>query len=129
MHLHALVAQRAGEGIVLFVRLLRPHHIVEQQLADVPRDQPGQLKPWPVDDGLAELADLGLHAEGHDCSRGPPACWPVAVAVIAAASWPLPEALWPWPAPWPLPAVPPGTAALYGLPAGYSMGVTGDSPY
>jgi len=38
---------------------------VEEQLADVPRGQPGQLEPGPVHDHLAERADLGLDAEAH----------------------------------------------------------------
>src|SRR6185312_12166025 len=42
-----------------------PQHVVEQQLADVPRGQPGQLEPGPVHDHLAERPDLGLDAEAH----------------------------------------------------------------
>ncbi len=55
---HALVAERLGERVVLLLGLLGPHHVVEQQLAHVPRGQPGQLKPGPVHDDLAQLAYL-----------------------------------------------------------------------
>ena len=52
---HALVAKRLGERVVLLLGLLGPQHIVEQQLADVPRGQPGQFQAGPVHDDLAEL--------------------------------------------------------------------------
>src|SRR5258705_5504823 len=57
--------EHAGEGVLLFHGPPDPQHVVEQQLADVPRGQPGQLEPGPVHDHLAERADLGLDAEAH----------------------------------------------------------------
>jgi hypothetical protein len=53
MDLDALVPEGLGEGVVLLLGLLSPHHIVEQQLADVLGGEPGQFQPGPVDDGLA----------------------------------------------------------------------------
>ena len=58
VHPDAAVAQRLGEHVVLFPGLLGPHHVVEQQLADVLRGEPGQLQPGPVDDRLAQLPDF-----------------------------------------------------------------------
>ena len=58
VHLDALVPQGLGKGVVLLLGLGCPHHVVEEQLADVVGGQPGQLEPRSVDDGLAELADL-----------------------------------------------------------------------
>jgi len=55
---HALLAERLGERVVLLLGLGGPEHVVEQQLADVPRGQPGQLQARPVHDDLAELARL-----------------------------------------------------------------------
>ena len=66
VHQHPPVAQRLGEYVVFFLGLLRPHHIVEQQVADVLRGQPGQLKSGPVHDHLPELPDLRLHGQAHD---------------------------------------------------------------
>ena len=62
---HPLVPQGLGEGIVLLLGLGRPHHVVEEQLADVVGGQPGQLEPGSVEDGLVELADLGVDVERH----------------------------------------------------------------
>jgi hypothetical protein len=58
VHLHAPAAQRLGEGVVLLPGPARPQHVVEEQLADVPGGEPGQLETRPVHDDLPELADL-----------------------------------------------------------------------
>jgi hypothetical protein len=58
VHLHVLVAKDLGEHVVFFLGLGRPQHIVEQQVPDVLRGEPGQLQARPVDDGLPQLADL-----------------------------------------------------------------------
>ena len=58
MDLYALVPESLGEGVVLLLGLLRPHHVVEQQLADVLGGEAGQFEPGSVDDGLAQLADF-----------------------------------------------------------------------
>jgi hypothetical protein len=69
VHLNAPGAEHRGEGVVLLLGPAGPEHVVEEQLADVPRGQPGELEPRPVHDHLAERADLGLDAEAH---RRPP---------------------------------------------------------
>jgi hypothetical protein len=51
-----LVAEGLGEHVVFFLGLLGPQHVVEQQLADVLRGEPGQLDAGPVHDGLPQLA-------------------------------------------------------------------------
>jgi hypothetical protein len=56
MHPNAPGLQHPGKGIVLLLGPPGPQHVVEQQLADVPRGQPGQLQAGPVHDDLAELA-------------------------------------------------------------------------
>jgi hypothetical protein len=43
-------------GVVLFLGPLGPQHVVEEQLADVPRGQPGRFQAGTVHDDLAELA-------------------------------------------------------------------------
>src|SRR6185312_10074394 len=58
-------SEHAGERVVLLPGPPGPQHVVEQQLADVPRGQPGQLEPGPVHDHLPERPDLGLDAEAH----------------------------------------------------------------
>ncbi len=58
VHLHSLVAEGLGEGIMLLSRLLGPHHVIEEQIADVVRGEPRELQPRSVDDGSAKLADL-----------------------------------------------------------------------
>ena len=58
MDLRTLVPEGLGEGIMLLSRLLGPHDIVEQQLADVLWSQPGELEARTMDDGLAELTHL-----------------------------------------------------------------------
>ena len=50
---YPFVPESLGEGVVLLLCLLRPHHVVEEKLADVLRGQPGELEPGPVHDGLA----------------------------------------------------------------------------
>jgi hypothetical protein len=65
VNLHALVPKHLGEGVVLLLGPLGPEHVVEEQLADVPRSQPGQLEAGPVHDDLAKLADLRLDVEVH----------------------------------------------------------------
>jgi hypothetical protein len=57
--------EHVGKRVVLLLGPPGPQHVVEQQLADVPRGQPGQLEPGPVHDHLAERADFGLDAEAH----------------------------------------------------------------
>jgi hypothetical protein len=52
MHLHTALAQRLSEHVVLFLGLLRPQHVVEQQPADILRGEPRQLRAGPVDDDL-----------------------------------------------------------------------------
>ena len=71
MDVDALVSQRLGEGIVLLFGLLRPQHVVEEQLADVLRGEARQLESRTVEDGLAELADLRVDTKGHRSSS----CW------------------------------------------------------
>jgi hypothetical protein len=66
VHRDAALAQRLGEDVMLLLGPPGPHHVVEQQLADVLRGQPGQLQARPVHDDLAELSHLGLDAERHD---------------------------------------------------------------
>jgi hypothetical protein len=58
VHLHAPVPEDLGEHVVFFLGLAGPQHVVEQQLADVLRGEPGQLKARPVNDGLPQLAYL-----------------------------------------------------------------------
>ena len=68
VHVDALVPQGLGEGVVFLLGLLGPHHVVEEQLADVLRREPGQLQTRPVDDGLAELAHLRVDTKRHSGS-------------------------------------------------------------
>ena len=58
VHLHAMVAEDLGEHVVFLLGLSRPQHVVEQQVADVLRGEPGQLQARPVNDGLPQLAHL-----------------------------------------------------------------------
>ena len=60
MDLHALAAERLGEGVVLLLGPAGPEHVVEEQLADVTRGEPGELEPGPVHDDLPELTYLEL---------------------------------------------------------------------
>ncbi len=65
MHGHTAVPQRLHETVVLLLGSLRPHHVVEEQPADVLRGQPGQFKTGPMHDDLAEPAYFRMHAESH----------------------------------------------------------------
>jgi hypothetical protein len=65
VHPHPPAPERLGEHVVFFLGLGRPHHVVEQQVADVLRGQPGQFQSGPVHDHLPELAYLRLHGQGH----------------------------------------------------------------
>ena len=58
VHLHAPAAERLGERVVLLPGPARPQNVVEEQLADVPGGEPGQLETGPVDDDLPETAYL-----------------------------------------------------------------------
>jgi len=58
MDLHALVTKCLGEGVVFLARLLGPEHVVEEQVRDVARGEPGQFQAGPVHDDLAQLADF-----------------------------------------------------------------------
>jgi hypothetical protein len=113
VHPDALLAQRLGERVMFFLRLLRPHHVVEQQRADVLRGEPGQLQAEPVNDDLTELSHLRVDAEGHDCAP-----WLAACSALAVPAWP--AGLVPAPRPWPAAVYRAGAAAAvaYGLPAG-----------
>ena len=51
-------AQQGGERVVLGLRTLRPQDVVEEQAAHVGRREPAQLEPRPVEDDLAQDADL-----------------------------------------------------------------------
>jgi hypothetical protein len=67
--LDALGPQLLGEGVVLLPRPLGPHDVVEEQVVDVLRGEPGELQAGSVQDHLAELPDLGVDVERHDgCS-------------------------------------------------------------
>ena len=65
VNLHPFLTEHLGERVVLLLGLLGPQHIVEEQLADVPRGQSGQLESGPVHDDLAEPSHLGSDVEGH----------------------------------------------------------------
>src|SRR5262249_20825154 len=71
MHGHALLAQRLGKRVVLLLGPLSPHHVIEEQLTDVPRGEPGQLQAWPVQDHLAQCSYLGLDIERHQMASSP----------------------------------------------------------
>ena len=58
MDLDTLVPQGLGKGVVLLPGLLGPHHVIEEQFADVVGGQSGELQSGSVDDGPAELAYL-----------------------------------------------------------------------
>jgi hypothetical protein len=88
VHPHAAVAEDLGEHVVFFLGPGRPQHVVEQQVPDVLRGEPGQLQARPVNDGLAQLAYLGLHAERHDCPSGFPPRVTTAAMSAGAGTWP-----------------------------------------
>jgi hypothetical protein len=58
VHLDAPAAEDLGEHVVFFLGLAGPEHVVEEQVPDVLRGEPGQLQARPVNDGLAQLAHL-----------------------------------------------------------------------
>ena len=72
---HATLTEGFGEGVVLLLGLLGPHHIVEKQLADVLGREPGKLQARAVDDGLAELPNLGVDMERHGRTSFLSGCW------------------------------------------------------
>ena len=59
----AAVAEQLREDVVLFARLGRPEHVVEQQLVTVARGQAAQLQAGAVHDRLPEPADLRMDSE------------------------------------------------------------------
>ena len=63
VHGDPVVAQGLGERVVLGLRLGHPEHVVEQQVGGVIRGQPLQLELGPVQDDLAQPADLGIYVE------------------------------------------------------------------
>ena len=71
VHDDPAVAQRGGERVVLGLRLGHPEHVVEQQVGGVVRGQPLQLEVRPVQDDLAQQADLGVHMEHGSQTRLP----------------------------------------------------------
>ena len=62
-HLDAALAHPRDELVVLPLRPLDPQDVVEQQLVVVARRQPLEAEVRPMDDDLAELADLRVHTE------------------------------------------------------------------
>ena len=65
--LDAALAHPGDELVVLPLGALDPQDVVEQQLVVVGRGQPLEAEVRPVDDDLAQLADLGMDAE---CRHG-----------------------------------------------------------
>ena len=65
MDLHALVAERLGEGVVFLARLLGPEHVVEEQALDVRGRQSRKFETGPVQYRLLELAHFGIYVECH----------------------------------------------------------------
>ena len=61
--LDAALAHPRDELVVLPLRPLDPQDVVEQQLVVVARGQPLEAEVRPMDDDLAELADLRVHTE------------------------------------------------------------------
>ena len=61
--LDAALAHPGDELVVLPLGALDPQHVVEQQLVVVGRGQPLEAEVGPMDDDLAQLADLGVDAE------------------------------------------------------------------
>ena len=79
-HLDAVVAQRLGELVVLFLRAVDPGHAVEQQLVGVAGREPSQLGPGPMQDDGPQPPDLAPDAVLvlHDASTLPGTlslCW------------------------------------------------------
>ncbi|GIM90169.1 hypothetical protein Ato02nite_019620 [Paractinoplanes toevensis] len=57
-HLHAAIAQRVSEAIVLLLRPADPRDTVEEQRVVVPRSQPGELGSGPMEQDRTQRADL-----------------------------------------------------------------------
>ena len=62
-HLDAPLAHPRDELVVLPLRPLDPQDVVEQQLVVIARRQPLEAEVRPMDDDLAELADLRVDTE------------------------------------------------------------------
>ena len=62
-HLDAALAHPGDELVVLPLRPLDPQDVVEQELVVVARRQPLEAEVRPMDDDLAELADLRVDTE------------------------------------------------------------------
>ena len=71
-HLHAMVRERVGEGVVLLAGPLDPQHVVEQQVGAVGRGQATELEVGAVQQHTAQDAHLGVDVErGHAVDGGP----------------------------------------------------------
>lgn len=62
---HPEVAQYLLELLVLLLRLLGPHHVVEQQSLDVVGCETQQLDPRLVQDDLGQRTHFGVDVESH----------------------------------------------------------------
>ena len=62
-HLHALVPQDLGEGVVLLLRDLKERDVVEQESLELVGRQVEELVAGTVQADLPELADLGRHVQ------------------------------------------------------------------
>ncbi len=82
------VAEDPDEHVVLFAGLRRPEDVVEQQSVAVARGQPAELQARPVDDRLAEPADLRVNSErrAHDVGVGIVGGTFVAAAMLAVGT-------------------------------------------
>jgi hypothetical protein len=65
VHDHAPITELSDEGVMLCAGPVGPHDIVEEQVIDVVRCQPGQLQTRSMHDHLAELPDFGVDVERH----------------------------------------------------------------
>src|SRR5450432_3272999 len=65
VHGHASLPKPGDERVVLGSGPVGPHDVVEEQVVDVVRREPGQLQTGPVNDHLAELTNLRVNVEGH----------------------------------------------------------------
>ncbi len=68
VHLDAEVAQRLREPVVLLLGALHPQHVVEEVRVLVRGGEPLQLEVRPVQDRLAQQADLRVHVQPHAVS-------------------------------------------------------------
>ena len=76
-HLHAAVAQRLGEGVVLVLRAADPGDAVEEEPVVVAGREPLQLVAGPVQHDRGQAADLAVGAVGcgdHDGTLALPRC-------------------------------------------------------